>query len=58
MATTLEKCDLGSLYDSFGIYYSDLTEMFSSMRLSPTTLLGKEEAKKIRTIVQSILDKP
>jgi len=28
------------------------------MRLTPTTVLGKEEAKKIRTIIQSIMDKP
>ena len=32
--------------------------MYSSMKLSPTTLMGKEEAKKIKTIIQSILDKP
>jgi len=32
--------------------------MFSSMRLTPTTVLGKEEAKKIKTIIQSIMDKP
>ena len=32
--------------------------MLSSMKLSQTTLMGKEEAKKIRTIIQSLLDKP
>lgn len=28
------------------------------MKLSPTTLMGKEESKKIKTIIQNILDKP
>lgn len=32
--------------------------MFSSMKLSPSTLMGKEESKKIRTIIQNILDRP
>lgn len=32
--------------------------MFSSMKLAPTTLMGKDETKKIKTIIQSILDKP
>jgi hypothetical protein len=28
------------------------------MKLAPATTMGKEEAKKIKTIIQSILDKP
>jgi len=28
------------------------------MRLNPATIMGKEESKKIKTIIQSILDKP
>lgn len=32
--------------------------MFSSMKLMASTLMGKEESKKIRTIIQNILDKP
>jgi hypothetical protein len=28
------------------------------MRLVPTTALGREESKKIKTIIQNILDKP
>lgn len=28
------------------------------MKLTPITALGKEEAKKIKTIIQFILDKP
>ena len=40
------------------IYNSYLVEMLSSMKLAPTTLMGKEEAKKIKTIIQSLIDKP
>ena len=32
--------------------------MLSSMRLAASTPLGKEETKKIKTIIQSIKDKP
>lgn len=32
--------------------------MLSSMKLTPSTMLGKEESKKIKTIIQCILDKP
>lgn len=32
--------------------------MFSSMKLAPNTPMGKEESKKIKTIIQFILDKP
>jgi hypothetical protein len=32
--------------------------MFSSMKLAPNTPMGKEESKKIKTIIQYILDKP
>lgn len=32
--------------------------MFSSMKLAPNTAMGKEESKKIKTIIQFILDKP
>lgn len=32
--------------------------MFSSMKLAPNTPMGKEEIKKIKTIIQFIFDKP
>jgi hypothetical protein len=38
--------------------YAIIFEMLSSMKLAPSTLMGKEEAKKIKTIIQCILDKP
>jgi hypothetical protein len=38
--------------------YLIIIKMLSSMRLSPATIMGKEESKKIKTIIQSILDKP
>ena len=31
--------------------------MYSSMRLTPSTILGKEELRKIKTILQCIIDR-